>query len=146
MVRNATYVHVMAQLWVCLRPGVDPTHAERELRQAVLRVLSPWCFDASAEVRPGGEVRASDLAVAIDALPEVAYLERIRLFLVDARGKPLRLDGESSMSDELLRAPAADVVLIASPSQLIEFVSATSTLPSRIGIGAMRIELDFQVA
>jgi hypothetical protein len=50
------------------------------------------------------------------------------------------------MSDERLRAPAADVVLIASPRQLIEVVSATTTLPSRIGIGGMRIELDFQVS
>jgi hypothetical protein len=145
-VRNATYVHVMAQLWVCLKQGVDPAHAERELRQAVLRVLSPWCFDVDAEVRPGGEVRAGDLAVAIDALPEVAYLERIRLFLMDPRDKPLRLDGQSGMSEERLRAPAPDVVLIASPRQLIEFVSATTTLPSRIGIGGMRIELDFQVS
>jgi hypothetical protein len=109
-------------------------------------VLSPWCFDAHAEVRPGGEVRAGDLAVAIDALPEVAYLERIRLFLVDARGRPLRIEGQSGMSEERLRAPAADVVLIASPRQLIEVVSATTTLPSRIGIGGMRIELDFQVS
>jgi hypothetical protein len=146
VVRNATYVHVMAQLWVCLKQGADPAHAERELRQAVLRVLSPWCFDADAEVRPGGEVRAGDLAVAIDALPEVAYLERIRLFLVDARGRPLRIEGQSGMSEERLRAPAADVVLIASPWQLIEVVSATTTLPSLLGIGGMRIELDFQVS
>jgi len=146
VVRNATYVHVMAQLWVCLKEGADPAHAERELRQAVLRVLSPWCFDADAEVRPGGEVRAGDLAVAIDALPEVAYLERIRLFLVDPRGKPLRIEGQSGMSEERLRAPAPDAVLIASPWQLIEVVSATTTLPSRIGIGGMRIELDLQVS
>jgi hypothetical protein len=146
VVRNAAYVHVMARLWVCLREGVDPAYAERELRQAVLRVLSPWCFDASAEVQLGGGVRASDLAVAIDALPFVAYLERLRLFLVDPSGKPLRLDGQEASSEELLRAPAADVVMIASPSQMIEFVSASSSVPSLIGIGAMRIELDFQVA
>jgi hypothetical protein len=146
VVRNATYVHVMARLWVCLREGVDPAYAERELRQAVLRVLSPWCFDASAEVQLGGGVPASDLAVAIDALPFVAYLERLRLFLVDPSGKPLRLDGQETSSEELLRAPAADVVMIASPSQMIEFVSASSSVPSLIGIGAMRIELDFQVA
>jgi hypothetical protein len=91
-------------------------------------------------------VRASDLAVAIDALPFVAYLERLRLFLVDPSGKPLRLDGQEASSEELLRAPAADVVMIASPSQMIEFVSASSSVPSLIGIGAMRIELDFQVA
>lgn len=146
VVRNATYVHVMARLWVCLRQGVDPTYAERELRQAVIRVLSPWCFDPAAEVRLGGEVRASDLGAAIDALPFVAYLERLRLFLVDPGGKPLRLDGLETSSEEILRSPAADVVLIAAPDHTIEFVSATSAMPSLIGIGAMRIDLDFQVA
>ncbi|MEB3319132.1 MAG: hypothetical protein VKO39_13465 [Cyanobacteriota bacterium] len=146
VVRNATYLHVMARLWVCLREGVDPVHAEGELRQAVVRALSPWCFDANAEVRLGGEVRASDLAVAIDALPFVAYLERLRLFLVDPGGKPLRLDGVEGSSEELLRAPAADVVLIAAPSHAIEFVSAATPVSSLIGIGAMRIDLDFQVA
>jgi hypothetical protein len=145
-VRNATYLAVMARLWVCLREGVDPAHAERELREALIRVLSPWCFDASAEVRLGGEVRASDVAAAIDALPFVAYLERLRLFLVDPGGKPLRFDGLETSSEDILRAPAPDVVLIAAPIQAIEFVSATSTQPSLIGIGAMRIELDFQVA
>ncbi|MFN7677189.1 MAG: baseplate J/gp47 family protein, partial [Cyanobacteriota bacterium] len=146
VVRNATYLAVMARLWVCLREGVDPAHAERELREALIRVLSPWCFDASAEVRLGGEVRASDVAAAIDALPFVAYLERLRLFLVDPGGKPLRFDGLETSSEDILRAPAPDVVLIAAPIQAIEFVSATSTQPSLIGIGAMRIELDFQVA
>jgi hypothetical protein len=146
VVRNATYIQVMARLWVCLREGVDPAHAERELREAVIRVLSPWCDDASAEVRLGGEVRAGDVAAAIDALPFVAYLERLQLFLVDPGGKPLRLDGVETSSDHILRAPAADVVLIAAPLQSIEFVSATSSLRSLIGIGAMRIELDFHVA
>jgi hypothetical protein len=145
-VRNATYVPVMARLWVCLREGVDPAHAERELRQAVIRVLSPWCFDADAEVRLGGEVRSSDLAAAIDALPFVAYLERLRLFLVDGEGRPLRLDGQDTSSEGILRAPTPEAVLIAGPIQAIEFISASAAAPSLIGIGAMAIALDFQVA
>jgi len=91
-------------------------------------------------VRLGGAVRASDLVAAVEALPFVAYLERLRLFLVDSGGKPLR------SSEVILEAPAADVVLIAAASQEIEFVSAGATLPSLIGIGNLRIGLDFQVA
>ena len=140
VVRNAVYLPVTVRLWVCLRQGVDPAYAERQLRQELIRALSPWCFDAAAEVRLGGAVRASDLVAAVEALPFVAYLERLRLFLVDTGGKPLR------SSDAILEAPAADVVLIAAASQEIEFVSAGATLPSLIGIGNLRIGLDFQVA
>jgi len=140
VVRNAVYVPVTVRLWVCLRQGVDPAYAERQLRQEMIRCLSPWCFDAAAEVRLGGAVRASDLVAAVEALPFVAYLERLRLFLVDSGGKPLR------SSEVILEAPAADVVLIAAASQEIEFVSAGATLPSLIGIGNLRIGLDFQVA
>ena len=140
VVRNAIYLPVTVRLWVCLRQGVDPAYAERQLRQELIRCLSPWCFDAAAEVRLGGAVRASDLVAAVEALPFVAYLERLRLFLVDTGGKPLR------SSDAILQAPAADVVLIAAASQEIEFVSASATLPSLIGIGNLRISLDFQVA
>ena len=140
VVRNAVYLPVTVRLWVCLRQGVDPAYAERQLRQELIRALSPWCFDAAAEVRLGGAVRASDLVAAVEALPFVAYLERLRLFLVDSGGKPLR------SSDAILEAPAADVVLIAAASQEIEFVSASVTLPSLIGIGNLRIGLDFQVA
>ena len=140
VVRNAVYLPVTVRLWVCLRQGVDPAYAERQLRQELIRALSPWCFDAAAEVRLGGAVRASDLVAAVEALPFVAYLERLRLFLVDSGGKPLR------SSDAILEAPAADVVLIAAASQEIEFVSAGATLPSLIGIGNLRIGLDFQVA
>jgi hypothetical protein len=140
VVRNAVYLPVTVRLWVCLRQGVDPAYAERQLRQEMIRCLSPWCFDAAAEVRLGGAVRASDLVAAVEALPFVAYLERLRLFLVDSGGKPLR------SSEVILEAPAADVVLIAAASQEIEFVSAGATLPSLIGIGNLRIGLDFQVA
>jgi hypothetical protein len=140
VVRNAVYLPVTVRLWVCLRQGVDPAYAERQLRQELIRCLSPWCFDAAAEVRLGGAVRASDLVAAVEALPFVAYLERLRLFLVDSGGKPLR------SSDAILEAPAADVVLIAAASHEIEFVSAGASLPSLIGIGNLRISLDFQVA
>lgn len=140
LVRNAIYLPVTVRLWVCLKQGVDPAYAERELRQQLIRALSPWCFDAAAEVRLGGAVRASDLVAAVEALPFVAYLERLRLFLLDPGGKPLR------SSEEILQAPAADVVLIAAASQEIEFVSASASVPSLIGIGSLRISLDFQVA
>jgi len=140
VVRNAVYLPVTVRLWVCLRQGVDPAYAERQLRQELIRCLSPWCFDAAAEVRLGGAVRASDLVAAVEALPFVAYLERLRLFLVDSGGKPLR------SSEVILEAPAADVVLIAAASHEIEFVSAGASVPSLIGIGNLRIGLDFQVA
>jgi hypothetical protein len=140
VVRNATYMPVTVRLWVCLREGVDPAYAERQLRQELIRCLSLWCFDADAEVRLGGGVRAGDLVAAVEALPFVAYLERLRLFLMDPGGKPLRSD------DEVLRAPAADVVLIAAANQEIEFVAASAQAPSLSGIGSLRIGLDFQVA
>jgi hypothetical protein len=145
VVRNASYVHVMAQMRVCLPEEVDPSHAERELQQAVIHALSPWCFDAAAEVRLGGEVRAGDLAAAITALPFVVHLERLKLFLVDPGGKPLRLDGMELSSEEILRAPAPDVVLIAAPRHGIDVVPA-SAFPALIGIGTLGIELDFKVA
>jgi hypothetical protein len=131
---------VTVRLWACLREGVDPAYAESQLRQELIRCLSPWCFDADAEVRLGGEVRAGDLVAAVEALPFVAYLERLRLFLMDPGGKPLRSD------EKVLRAPAADVVLIAAANQEIEFVSASAQAPSLSGIGSLRIGLDFQVA
>jgi hypothetical protein len=113
--------------------------------------LSPWFFDAAAEVRLGGAVRASDLVAAMEALPFVAHLWRLpRLFLVDGCGKPLLDPGGNPLpsSELILEAPAPDVVLIAAASQEIEFVSADATLPSLIGIGIgnLRIGLDFQVA
>jgi hypothetical protein len=150
VVRNAVYQPVKVRLWVCLRQGVDPAYAKRQLRLELIRTLSPWFFDAAAEVRLGGAVRASDLAAAVEALPFVAHLGRLRLFLVDGDGNPLLDPGGNLLpsSDLILEAPAPDVVLIAAASQEIEFVSAGATLPSLIGIGIgnLRIGLDFQVA
>ena len=140
VVRNAVYLHVQVRLWVCLREGVDTAYAERQLRLELIRCLSPWCFDADAEVQLGGEVRAGDVVAAVEALPFVAYLERLRLFLMDPGGNQLDND------EKALRAPAADVILIAAPTQKIEFVSASAPAPSMLGIGSLRIGLDFQVA
>jgi len=79
-------------------------------------------------------------------LPFVAHLERLRLFLVDPAGKPLRPLGREEGYETVLRAPAPDVVLIAARSHTVDFVSAGAPLPSRIGIGVLRVGLDFQVA
>ncbi|MEB3243344.1 MAG: hypothetical protein VKO44_06865 [Cyanobacteriota bacterium] len=146
VVRNAAYVHVSVRLWVCLREGVDPAYAERQLEQTLIRLLSPWCFDAAAEVRLGGEVRAIDVVAAVEALPFVAHLEQLRLFLVDPGGKPLRQQERGVGDAAVLLAPAPDVVLIAAPRHTIDFVAANAPLPSQIGIGVMRVGLDFQVA
>jgi hypothetical protein len=131
VVRNAVYQPVKVRLWVCLRQGVDPAYARRQLRLELIRTLSPWFFDAAAEVQLGGAVRASDLAAALEALPFVAHLGRLRLFLVDGDGNPLLDPGGNLLpsSDLILEAPAPDVVLIAAASQEIEFVSAGATLP-----------------
>jgi hypothetical protein len=48
-------------------------------------------------------------------------------------------------SEEILRAPAPDVVLIAAPRHGIDVVPASS-FPALIGIGTLGIELDFKVA
>jgi hypothetical protein len=56
------------------------------------------------------------------------------------------LEGVETSGTERLAAPSPDVVLIAAPRHAIEFVSASTPLSSLIGIGSLRVGLDFQVA
>jgi hypothetical protein len=128
------------RLWLCLGDGVDRAYAEQQLERELMDLLSPWAHDAEADVSIGGAVFAAEIAAAIEPLPFVDYLEKIKLFIVDDGGKPL------TSSDNSLQAPGPDVVLISHSSHDIEFVSAhAAPLDINIGIGLLKIGLDFQL-
>jgi hypothetical protein len=147
-VRNATYLPVRVRCWVCLQDGVDGTFAQDQLQQELIAVLSPWSVEDGAEVRIGGQIYATDIVAAIEPLPYVDYVEKVTLFLLDEAGERDIKGTDFNTSSTQLKAPRADVVLIASSRHDIEFVSArASPLPvSGIGIGVMKIGLDFVIA
>ncbi|MEB3265927.1 MAG: hypothetical protein VKN13_04860 [Cyanobacteriota bacterium] len=146
-VRNPTYVHVQAQLWVCLMHGADPTDAEEQLQRALSQALSPWCFDADADVNLGGSIQLTELAEAVDRLTVVHHLEKLSLVLVDARGQPRwHREGESSSSSDLA-APSDDSIFIAFSRHNIHFITAfEGAAASHLGIGSVKIQSDLQVA
>ncbi|MFN9619407.1 MAG: baseplate J/gp47 family protein [Synechococcaceae cyanobacterium] len=146
-VRNPLYVHVQARLWVCLREGTDPIAAQGQLQLALTRALSPWCFDAAAEVNLGGSIQLSEIAAAIDPLPFVDYVDRVGLALVDPGGLPLLHGGVVGQSLTSLAAPSADAVLIAYSQHEIVIVPAGANLDlAQVGIGRMAIQADLQVS
>ena len=92
-VRNPVYVHVQASLWVCLREGVDPIGAQRELGQALTRALSPWCFDAAAEVN----AQIARYNVLLTRLDEATgrLLDNVEVQLADDTAPALPLAGQA---------------------------------------------------
>lgn len=132
---------------MCLQDGVDGTFAQDQLQQELIAVLSPWSVEDGAEVRIGGQIYATDIVAAIEPLPYVDYVEKVTLFLLDEAGERDLKETDLNTNSTQLKAPRADVVLIASSRHDIEFVSArASPLPvSSIGIGVMKIGLDFAI-
>lgn len=88
-VRNPRYQRVRLDFGVRFLPGKPYNFFRNELDQALIRVLSPWAFDAegrSGQIDFGGRLYRSVLLDFVEELPYVDFVTDFRLGLVDESG------------------------------------------------------------
>jgi hypothetical protein len=140
MIINPTYIRLQVRLAVRLRPGYDPGYYLQALNRELQRFLAPWAYDQSADIVFGGKINASLIVNFAEQRPYVDYVAGIKLFI--------RLD-ESSDAQQV--APQfvvpSDAILVSDRQHQIDLISEEVYQEAYFtGIGAMQIELDFQVA
>jgi hypothetical protein len=147
-VRNATFQPVRIRLGVRFQAGEEERYSVRRLNDDLVRFLSPWAYDDSAEIRVGGTIHAASLVDFVDRLPYVDYVAQIHLFLLDGDDQPIPEPGRIREGLQAsISATAPDVVLVSARQHQIDLLTEVEAGErSLTGIGYMQVEFDFIVA
>jgi len=117
-VKNPLYQAMQLDFKVRMRAGFSFNHYRAQLQQELLRLLTPWAFDATRPVEFGGQVFRSVLLDRVEELPYVDFVTDFRLHLADAQGSfgPDRSEAGVSRPDAILvSAPAHLITEVVDP-------------------------------
>lgn len=78
--KNPKYEEVLVSFSVQFRDGIDKGVFLRRLNDELVRYLTPWAFEESADVRFDGRVYASDVINFIEERPYVDFIVDFRMF------------------------------------------------------------------
>ena len=73
-VLNPKYEKIKAEFRVRFLPGRDPGYYQELLDQEIQRFLSPWAFEAGAEIHFGGQIYPSSILHFVEERPYVDYV------------------------------------------------------------------------
>lgn len=140
VILNPTYIRLQVRLGVRLRPGYNPGYYLQELDQELQRFLAPWAYEQSAEIVFGGKINASLIVNFAERRPYVDYVAGIKLYTrLDDHG-----DAQQITSQYLV---PSDAILVSERQHQLDLISEEVYQEAYFtGIGAMQIELDFQLA
>jgi len=79
MVRNPDYEEVTVSLKVKFYDGYDESFYKKQLNEDITRLLSPWAFERSAEIRFGVTLHRSTVINWIEKLGYVDYVAEVKL-------------------------------------------------------------------
>ena len=79
VVRNPDYEEVTVELKVKFHDGFDESFYKKQLNEDITRLLSPWAFERSAEIRFGVTLHRSTVINWIEKLGYVDYVADVKL-------------------------------------------------------------------
>ncbi|MFT3734748.1 MAG: baseplate J/gp47 family protein [Rhodocyclaceae bacterium] len=119
-VKNPRYQRVRLDFKVQFNAGLPFNFYRNELEQALLRVLSPWAFDAengARQIEFGGRLYRSVLLDYVEELPYVDFVTDFRMGVVS--------EGDTAFTDQSeLAADAPDTIFVSDTQHSIGEVPA----------------------
>ncbi len=79
IVRNPDYEEVTVSLKVKFHDGYDESFYKKQLNEDITRLLSPWAFERTAEIRFGATLHRSTVINWIEKLGYVDYVAEVKL-------------------------------------------------------------------
>ncbi len=144
-VKNAFYATVKVRFGVRFRSDANSGYDMQRLNEDLNRFLSPWAYEAGAEIVIGGRIYANVLINFLEERPYVDYVAQIKLFRSDD-GHNFSLILPDPDEGYWVSSDRPDGVLVAAPEHEIDLITdAGYNEEDFIGINYMKIELDFIV-
>ncbi|MEH6875693.1 MAG: baseplate J/gp47 family protein, partial [Candidatus Competibacter sp.] len=145
-VKNAYYVPVRVRVAVRFMPGCDPGFYKIRLNDELNRFLSPWAYKESNDVVIGGKLYANAIVDFLERRPYVDYVAELKLFKNEDGLSFEPVDNTGDAFGYRVQADRPDGVLVAYHQHDIDLITETRFEDEKfIGIGYMKIELDFVV-
>ena len=145
-VKNPRYVQVRLRVGVRFREMGNEGYYIRRLNDELNRFLSPWAYGGGDDIIVGGRIYANSIIDFLDRRPYVDYVSHLMLFTSDD-GRTFRRVHPSETEGFFVDTTRPDGVLVAARQHEIDLVSETGYEEDDfLGIGHMRVELDFAVA
>lgn len=145
-VKNAYYVPVRVRFAVRFMPGCDPGFYKIRLNDDLNRFLSPWAYKESNDVVIGGKLYANAIVDFLERRPYVDYVAELKLFKNEDGLGFEPVDNTGDAFGYRVQTDRPDGVLVAYRQHDIDLiVEARFEDEKFIGIGYMKIELDFTV-
>lgn len=116
-VLNPKYEPIQAEFRVRFHPGRDPGYYLEQLNQELQRFLSPWAFEAGAEIHFGGQVYPSSLLNFVEERPYVDYVLDFALHQGNQKNLPVA------------QARSARSILVSADTHLITSIPADEVCP-----------------
>jgi hypothetical protein len=145
-VRNAYYVPVKVRFAVRFQPGANAGFYTQLLNDELIRFLSPWAYEGSADIVIGGKIYANTLINFIEKRPYVDYVAEMKLFTSEDR-RTFRMAVASPDAGYYVTTARPDGVLVTVRQHEIDMITEAGYEAATFhGINYMKIELDFVVA
>lgn len=149
-VRNADFLPVRVRVGIRFKDDCDVAIACAESIERLNRALSPWAFDAQADIAIGGAIYANSLVDILERHPGVRYVRTIHLFRFDAERRRFvhkKPPASNSTDGYCIAALTSHQVLVAAGDHVIDVISRDVD-PEQPweGIGYMKIGIDFEIA
>lgn len=138
--RNARFLELKVEATVQFHAGSDPGYYRGRLSDELAEYLSPWAFDAGAEIRFGGRIYPAEILAFIENRPYIDFVSDLKFRAV---GLP-----ESTDIFTPLELPGADTVWVSSPRHDIRMYAeiVLPATPSKRGVGYGVVGVDFEIA
>jgi hypothetical protein len=142
-VRNPRFEFIRYRMDIRFHRGYDEAYYRQELNRALQRFLSPWAYEAGADIGFGSRIYHAEVIHFIEKLPYVDYVVNFKL----ARQFEEVEDEYGCIADNgFAGARYPDSILVSHLEHIIGTVLRDDFKPEEfIGVGYDRIEIDLRV-
>ena len=116
-VLNPAYEEIQAEFRVRFHPGRDPGYYLDLLDREIQGFLSPWAFEAGAEIHFGGQVYPSSILNFVEERPYVDYVLDFALHQGQEKNVPVA------------KAKSARSILVSAPEHVITAIESDEVCP-----------------
>ena len=118
---------------------------KKQLELELKKYLTPWAFDPAADIALGRVIFPSRIVEFLDAQPYVDYVAELSFIIFRYRPDGI-LEPIHHSTDESIVLDRPDAILVSAPTHdIVVLKEPTYDEDNFVGIGYMRIEIDFQV-
>lgn len=149
IVKNPRYEQIKYRIAVRLRSGYEQGYYLNQLNQDLIQFLSPWAYDAQADITFGSTIHSSAVIHFVETRSYVDYVANLKLIeqVTIASDKADKLTTIFQVNtNNLAQVHYPDSILVSAPEHIIDVITTEAYSADEFeGIDYMIVGLDFAI-